>query len=551
MLKFITQLIFNGANLMKITHKEHYLLSAAITMLLCTGVTIVSTNLPKQLDVVVAAKVTPKARQALQESIKKAQAYTAKYYTPASYAKLQSSLVNAKKINRNSRSSAYQITVGTQNLNYAMQKIVKLPVVRPKITPKLPPKLPVVPVQQPTRQELTTLIKKAFQITQFPGTYKEARDKFGRWYTQSSVTKLANVMPQVMQIYTNHESSPGELIQAYTSLKQALNQLVLVQGPLRLSQLPPLTTTTNALKADFTGIKIGPVMGQNGAVQAGTINLHPVVEVMIKGKNYNLTTDMVRTLKLLTPGKYTLTYHITGGNGMQAVSATNTRVLTIVADNKSTTGKPTYHFQAPSKQILARNVNMYSTLPYAQLNNTPILYDNVGNVVDPQAYKIEYQILVGRQAIGLFERAIAYQLPGTYRMQYTAIARGTNRILAQLNQALVVNNPTNQHLIKVGQKYTFTGLKPATISAADFNGISKAGDTGDISFDPYYQVGLKTITGQMVTNYDTVMIYSNWADLYYGPGQLSKPGQYTLRYVAMAANGQIVAQANRVVTIVP
>lgn len=555
-------------------------------------------NKPVHLTVSAAVRHPSVNKQSLQWYIQQASLYTAKYYTPQSFTRLQRMLTNARAVNQNPRSSAYQVNLATQNLKWALNTIVRIPQTVNKQTlvatintantytlsfytpntrqqllntinealrinantsatqamvdlsvKNLQLALQQMQLSNHTRSELTPLVQKAYQVTTFPGAFKQLRAPYGTWYTQASVTNLANIMPASMQTYTDHNASQTDINRAYVLLTKALNNLTMSVGPWSISKMAPITTTMTAFKANLTALILPTIYGKNGAVQAGTINWNPIVTIKIKGQTYNLTTNIVRTLNALTPGKYTLTYTVNGGNNKQAIKLTAQRSLIITAGNTNRNPKPSYHFNAANTVSLYRNPSMYSTLPYVQLNNTPVLYDNLGNVVDNQSYRMQYQIMIGNQAVGLFDNAIDYQLPATYRMQYTAIAMGTNKVLAQLNQNVVVNNPTNQNSFNPRNQYHFTSLAPVVLAASDFKGLGKSGDTGDGAFDPYYQVGLVDQAGRQVTNYGNIMIVSTWNELYYGPNQMATPGNYQLQYQAIDSQGKVIATASRKITI--
>lgn len=472
----------------------------------------------------------PADKTDLVATINATKQFTLAFYTSASVAKLQTALNNAMQINNNSNVQMWQVLQATSNLQAAMQQMTRQP---------------------RTRVELTSLLQQATQIVKFPGAWKvKATDKFGTWYTQASVSAVANQLPMAMQAYTNRQASVADVTNAYIWLTKTLANLEPVTGPFTLQQPAPITMSLLTFKNNPTIFTLPSMSGSNGQVQAGNINWHVNVTTMINGQQYNLITNLTNALKVMTPGQYTLTYMVSGGTGNTAVTNTITRVLNLTADGQNNFNNPTYHFGLAPTTTITRDSNMYSTLPYAQLAANPALYDNNNALVDPQAYRVNYQIMLGQQAYGLFDMAVDYALPGSYRVNFAATGVYTGRALTNFTQTMNLNATDNRNVINPNANYQFVGLTPATVSGSDYQTILKSGDNGDASFDPFYGVGLVDAHQQAVTNYGTVNVYSDWAKLDFGQGNYNTPGQYQVKYYAIAADGHMVATGTRSITII-
>ncbi|MCM0598921.1 hypothetical protein [Periweissella fabalis] len=551
-----------------------------------------------QIQRLPVAPIAPAVKANLQNTLGRARTYTAKYYTATSYARLQKAINDAQAILYfwPATTSQYQKTIA--DLNNAMQAIVWLPANKTDLqatinaakeftlafytsdsVAKLVPALneairinadndvqmwPVIQatrnlqqaIQQMTRQprtraELTSLLQQAEQVVKFPGTWKaKASDKFGTWYTQASVNALASQLPMVIQAYTNRQAPVADVTNAYIWLTKTINNLVPSMGPYMIQQPAPVTMSVLTFKNNPTIFTLPNLYGRNGQVQVGNINWHINVTTKIKGQEYNLITNLTNALKVMTPGQYTLTYTINGGSGNNAITTTMTRVINLTADGQNNFNNPMYHFGLIPTIAINRDPHMYSTLPYAQLATNPVLYDNNNAIVDPQAYRVNYQIMLGQQAYGLFDKAVDYALPGSYRVKFAATGMYTGRALTTFTQTMKLNAPDNRNVLNPQGNYQFVGLTPTTISGSDYQAILKSGDNGDASFDPFYGVGLVDNHHQAITDYGTVNVYSDWANIDFGQGNYAAPGQYQVKYYAIAADGHMVATGTRSVTII-
>lgn len=471
----------------------------------------------------------PANKTNLVATINATKQFTLAFYTNTSVANLQTALNNAIQINNKPNVQMWQVLQATSQLQTAMQQMTRQP---------------------RSRTELTSLLQQATQVVKFPGAWKvKATDKFGTWYTQASVRAVANQLPMAMQAYTNHQASVADVTNAYIWLTKTLANLQPIAGPFIIEQPAPVTMSLLTFKNNPTIFMLPVMNGRNGQVQAGDINWHVNVTTTIKGQQYNLITNLTNALKVMTPGQYTLTYTVNGGTGNTPVTNTVTRVLNLTADGQNNFNNPTYHFGLAPMTTISRDPNMYSTLPYAELSANPALYDNNNALVDPQAYRVNYQIMLGQQAYGLFDMAVDYALPGSYRINFAATGVYTGRALTNFTQTMNLNTTDNRNVIKPNANYQFIGLTPATISGSDYQAILNSGDNGDASFDPFYGVGLVDSRQQAVTNYGTVNVYSDWAKLDFGQGNYANPGQYQVQYYAIAADGHMVATGTRSITI--
>lgn len=534
----------------------------------------------------------------LINSINKAKLYTKKYYEINSYKQLENNLTNAISVYNKQKSTKKEIDFATYNLNMAMQKIILVPIKVnksdllktiklaqtytkvyynqqsfneltnakniaisinenqnyvsqyqvDKVTNNLKIKINKMKLIVKTREDLTPVLKKSFQIANFPGEFKiSLKDKYGTLFTNTSVEKLKDILPEVIQVYTDHNSSSLKITQAYVSLTKAVNGLIISKGPYYFEQQTPIKMTVNQFKADYYSLMMPKVFGVNGMIQKGTINWNPKVTIVIDNKIYDLNKDFTKALAALKNGKYTLTYNLNSGNQKNPILLKPTRVLNIISENTKISNKP-YYFKDNIKNNEHYN-NLYSLLPYKMINQTPLLYNNKDNVVDVKNYKIDYKILIGNEENDLFNSSVNYRLPATYKIKYTAYASGTGKILATMVK-YINNDNKNKPLINYSEKYWFRGVNDAVLSKSDFKNITKKGDIGDVSFDPFYNVVLVNDKHQIVQNYDTVTVYSNWNTIINQSIHLTPVGNYKINYYATRENGEIISQATRNIKII-